>query len=114
MEQLYSKIKAKENEAREKIEQKHEEVNLKAVLAAQKKIMEKFKMAFSKVDVDISELIMSKVIAATCEETKEEKSCIKEMKKIHAIIATTLQEDIVKFNTLFDRGLKVIKAEKKA
>ena len=54
-------------------------MNIKAALAGQKKLMEQFATVFSKVDVDISELILSKVAAATSEETKEEKNCLKEM-----------------------------------
>ena len=76
--------------------------------------MEQFPKAFSKVDVDISELIFSKVSTATIEETKEENNCLKEMQELHTIIASNLKEDMVKFKSLFDGGLKAIKAKKKA
>jgi hypothetical protein len=64
--------------------------------------MEQFTKAFSEVDVDISELIMSKVIAATGKATKEENNCLKEIKELHAVIESTLKENILEFNSLFD------------
>ena len=48
------------------------------------------------------------------EETEEEKNCLKEMQDLHVIIASTLKENIVKFNSLFDGGLKDFIAKKKA
>jgi hypothetical protein len=113
---LFLKIKTKEDDAREKIERRHEEFNLKAALAGYKKLMEQFTKTFSEVDVDISELMISKVSAATGKATKEEISCLKEMKELHAVIESTLKEDITKFNSMFDGDLskKVIKEKKKA
>ena len=46
--------------------------------------------------------------------TKEEKSCIAELKELHTIIASTLKENIIKFNSLFDVELRVINEKKKA
>ena len=40
------------------------------------------------------------------EETEEETNCLKEMQELHAIIASTLKSDIVKFNSSFDAVLK--------
>ena len=59
MGQLFAKIQTKEDEARGKIERTHEAMNLKAVIAGQKKLMEQFPTAFSQVNVDISELILT-------------------------------------------------------
>ena len=76
--------------------------------------MEQFAAGFSKIDVDISELILSKITAATGKETEEENNSLKEMQELHAIIASTFKQDIVKFNSLFDGGLKDFIAKKRA
>jgi hypothetical protein len=47
MRNLFLKIKMKEDDAREKIERKNEAMNLKAALAAFKKVEDQFSMAFS-------------------------------------------------------------------
>ena len=57
---------------------------------------------------------MTKVSAATGKATEEDINCLKEMQELHAIYASTLKEDMVKFKSLFDGGLKAIKAKKKA
>ncbi len=46
--------------------------------------------------------------------TEKEKSCIAELKELHTIIASTLKEDIIKFNSLFDGDIRVIYEKKKA
>ena len=106
MGQLFAKIMTKENEAKRKIETCHEAVNLKAILASMKKVQEQFATGFSMVDVDISELILTKITATTGKKTEEENNCLKEMQELHAIIASNLKEDIVKFKSLFDAVLK--------
>ena len=70
--------------------------------------MEQFPDGFSRVDVDFSEILLTKITASTEKELKEENICLKEMQELHALIALTLKEDIVKFNSFFD-GLKVKK-----
>ncbi len=87
MKNLFAKIKTNEDDAKEKIEREHEAMNLKAALAAFKKVEDQFPKAFSQVEVNISQLLMSKVTTATVEATKEEKNCLKEMQEIHDIIA---------------------------
>ena len=83
-------------------------MNLKAILAGYKKLTEQFVEGFSKVDVDLSEILLTKITAATEKETKEENICLKEIQELHAVITSTLKGDMVKFNSLFD-SLKVKK-----
>ncbi len=71
MRQLFAKIQAKEDEAKRNIEQTHEEVKLKALLAYLKKGKEQFATEFSIVDVDISELILTKITTAISKKTEE-------------------------------------------
>ena len=114
MRQLFAKIQTKEEDAKAKIEQCNEEMNLKAVLAAQKKIMKQFPMQFSQINVNISEILLTQLAAVTDQKTQEENKYLKEMQDLHAVIESILKENIVKFNSLFDGGLKDFKAKKKA
>jgi hypothetical protein len=47
MKNLFAKIKTNEDDAKEKIEREHEAMNLKAALAAFKKVEDQFPKAFS-------------------------------------------------------------------
>ena len=95
MRQLFAKIQTKEEDAKAKIEQCNEEMNLKAVLADSKKIMKKFPMQFSQINVDISEILLTQLAAVTDQKTQEENKCLKDMQDIHAAIESILKENIV-------------------
>ncbi len=95
MGQLFVKIQTKEKDAKGKIEQFNEEMNLKAVLADSKKIMKKFPMQFSQINVDISEILLTQLAAVTDQKTQEENKCLKDMQDIHAAIESILKENIV-------------------
>ena len=79
MGQLFANIQTKEDDARAKIERSNEAFKIEAALAGSKKLMEQFATLFSKVDIDFSEILLTKVAAATSEEQKEDKNCLKEM-----------------------------------
>ena len=59
--QLFAKIRQKENDINEKNKQYLESVNLKGLLAAHKKVEEQFANAFSQMDLNFSEQIVSKM-----------------------------------------------------
>ena len=68
MEELFADMRAKENEAKRKIDQQNCSVNLEELLASQKKAEESFASTFSK---DISELIKVKIDKIVADKDKE-------------------------------------------
>ena len=102
MEKLFADMRAKEDEAKRKIDQQNCSVNLEELLASQKKAEESFASTFSK---DISELIkvkIDKIVAEKDEEIEIQNEVIEQMKDVHARMESILKENIIQFKTLIN------------
>ena len=95
---LFAKIKATEDDARQRIEQFEQTSNLKAFLAAQKKLLDQFKFVNSNFGVDILELAKTKTASVKENQSLKENQCIKDMQEIHSKIEAILKDNIDKFN----------------
>ena len=93
MGQLFAKIKAKEDDATQKIEQFDQKSNLKAFIAAQKRLLNQFGYVSKKVDVDFIEIAKTKMAAVKETKTSEKTKCLKDMQEIHSKIETTLKDN---------------------
>ena len=69
MGQLFARLEAKENDAKQKIEQYDEKANIKAFLADHKKLSEKFAFVNKQFKVDIHELIVKNFSVAKDDQT---------------------------------------------
>ncbi len=98
MGQLLAKIKAKEDDARQRIEQFEQTSNLKAFLEAQKKLLDQFKFVDSNFGADILEFAKTKAAIVKEKQTLKETQCIKDMQEIHSKIEAILKDNIDKFN----------------
>ena len=79
MGQLFTKIKAKEDDTKQKIEQFEEKSNLKAFNASLKKLLNQFGYVKKKVDVDFLEIAKTKMAVVKETKTSEKIECLKDI-----------------------------------
>ena len=101
MGQLFTKIKAKEDEKRQQIEQFEEKSNLKAFNASLKKVLNQFGCVNKKIESEFLE-IANRMASVKETKTSEKIECLKDTQEIHSKIERILKDNTDKFNQFFE------------
>ena len=98
MMKLFERITLKEKNARLRIEDFDEKHNFKELIAEHLKVKEQFTSIYNKVDVDVIEIVSSKVKQVKEKELAQEQNWLNNLEELHVEMQNTLSADINKFN----------------
>ena len=95
-------MRAKENEAKRKIDQQNCSVNIDELLVSQKKAEEQFTPNISGEITKLIKVKMDMIVAERDKEIEIQNEVVEQIKDVHARIDSILKENIIQFKTLIN------------